>query len=334
MHHYDGSQHRSDEAYLIQVWPAGPAPDAMLAINVAYARQTGMTGRPVTPFNPPRPPLPPTAPPGPHTQRSQPAPQRPWTGSRDETRRCALRADGPHRPPDPPGVDPLLLHHPSGNAAAPVPVTGSPQPDRLPEHRVLLAGTDWKALGTPYGDGGFLPEALTRNLDPDPAVRAAAVRVVIDGLDQSTIYEATVPVARFVAAILNHPPTATGDHDLGAGTPRRRPTRAVLLAWLGGTAFDADDARVAMGERHWNGAYLADYTELRAFRDLRPGSTAPSCRSWTTRTRPAVKPPSSLPSPLSNTPNSPTGERVSRTVFAVCWPPAPTATPATVPSPP
>lgn len=149
--------------------------------------------------------------------------------------------------------------------------TDSPQPDQLPEPQVLLAGTDWKALETPYGDGGFLPEALARILDPDPAVRDAAVRDVLDGVThQSTIYEATVPVAQFVAAVLNHPATATGDHGPAAGTPQRRPTRAVLLDWLGATAFDADDARVAMGERHWNGTYLADYTELRAFRDLRP----------------------------------------------------------------
>lgn len=136
---------------------------------------------------------------------------------------------------------------------------------------MILAGTDWRALGTPYGDGGFLPEALARILDPDPAVRAAAIRAVIDGVThQNTIYEATVPVARFVAAVLNHPATATGDDDPGAGTPRRRPTRAVLLEWLGATALDADDECVAMGERHWNGSYLAGYPEMRAFRDLRP----------------------------------------------------------------
>ncbi|MGR6998630.1 hypothetical protein ACU686_11910 [Yinghuangia aomiensis] len=138
------------------------------------------------------------------------------------------------------------------------PPTLRPRAGRLPEHQLLLAGTDWKALGTPYGDGGFLPEALGRILDPDPAVRAAAVRVVIDGVThQNTIYEATVPVARFVAAVLNHPATATGEDDPGTGTPKHRPTRVVLLDWLGATAFDADDARVARGERHWDGAYLA-----------------------------------------------------------------------------
>lgn len=88
MHHYDGSQHHSLEAYLIQVWPAAPTPDTTLAINVAYARQTGMTGRPITPFNPPRPP---GAPPGPQTQRPQPAPQRPRTDTRNETRHRGVR---------------------------------------------------------------------------------------------------------------------------------------------------------------------------------------------------------------------------------------------------
>lgn len=171
--------------------------------------------------------------------------------------------------------------------------TGSPLPDELPEHQRLLAGIDWKVLRTPYGDGGFLPAALAGILDPDPVVRAAAFRGVIEATDQSTIYEATVPVVRFVAAVLNHPATATGDDAAGAGSRLRRPTRAVLLEWLGGTAVDADDERVARGERHWNGTYPADPPTLPRSGTCARSSTTRSCRSSTIPTRQSAKPPSS-----------------------------------------
>lgn len=49
--------------YLIQVWPAPLAADASLKIHRAYAKQTGMTGKPIRRFNPPRPPGAPMAPP-------------------------------------------------------------------------------------------------------------------------------------------------------------------------------------------------------------------------------------------------------------------------------
>src|SRR5262245_46557013 len=110
---------------------------------------------------------------------------------------------------------------------------------------------------TPCGTGGFLPDALRRLLDPDPAVReAGAVEALIS--HQNTIYEATVPVARFVAAILNDPATETGEDDAAAHAgASRRPTRAVLLDWLSSTAYDADDATLAARERRFDGRYLA-----------------------------------------------------------------------------
>ncbi|WP_405693040.1 hypothetical protein [Streptomyces sp. NBC_01185] len=43
-----------------------------------------------------------------------------------------------------------------------------------------------------------------------------------------------------------------------------------LLAWLGNTAYDADDECVAIGERHYGERFLHEYEEMRAFRDLRP----------------------------------------------------------------
>ncbi|MET8811246.1 hypothetical protein ABZW47_04520 [Streptomyces sp. NPDC004549] len=86
---------------------------------------------------------------------------------------------------------------------------------------------------------------------------------------QNTIYEATVPVSLYIAAILNHPAIA-GDLELDAGQPPHHPTLVHLLQWLGDTAYDADDESVASGERHCGEGFLAEYEPLRAFREARP----------------------------------------------------------------
>lgn len=112
----------------------------------------------------------------------------------------------------------------------------------------------------------------TRLLDLDPAVRAAAAKDALDGVThQNSIYEATVPVALYVAAILNHPATAAGEHAHKADLRQlRHPTRETLLDWLGNTAYDADDETVAIGERHFDEGFLDACPDIRAFRDLRP----------------------------------------------------------------
>ncbi|MFE9799615.1 hypothetical protein ACFYP6_12150 [Streptomyces goshikiensis] len=89
-------------------------------------------------------------------------------------------------------------------------------------------------------------------------------------IHQNTIYEATVPVARYVAAILNQPGITAGDSGLDTAVPSRRPALVRLLAWLSDTAYDADDECVAIGERHYGEGFLYEYEEMRAFRDLRP----------------------------------------------------------------
>jgi hypothetical protein len=133
-----------------------------------------------------------------------------------------------------------------------------------------LDGTDWASLTTAYGTGESLPAALARLLDPSPAVRATAAKDALDAVThQNTIYEATVPVAMYVAAILNHPATATGD--FGRGTRASHyPTRAALLDWLSATAYDANDECVAMGERICGDGFLDACQDMRVFRDLRP----------------------------------------------------------------
>ncbi|MFF4350014.1 hypothetical protein [Streptomyces sp. NPDC001530] len=142
--------------------------------------------------------------------------------------------------------------------------------DGLPHHEALLDGTDWASLGTARGDGGFLPAVLIRLLDVDPAVQASAIRELEPVCHQNSFYEATLPVALYVAAILIHPATATVGSGLLTELERGYPVRAALLDWLGSLAYDADDKCVAIGERHFNGGYLDDYPEMRAFRDRRP----------------------------------------------------------------
>lgn len=149
--------------------------------------------------------------------------------------------------------------------------TGKPGPDGLPHHQELLDGTDWASLATACGTGESLPAALARFLDPDPAVREDAAKNVLEEVThQNTFYEATVPVALYVAAILNQPDITAGDFDPDSAVPARRPTLVRLLAWLSATAYDADDECVALGERHYGDRFLLEYEEMRAFRDLRP----------------------------------------------------------------
>jgi hypothetical protein len=74
---YDGSESRSGEAYLIQVWPAPMADDVRVKLSPAYAQQTGMTGAPAEqhPATGPRPPGPPIQPPPPARLHLGPATQ-------------------------------------------------------------------------------------------------------------------------------------------------------------------------------------------------------------------------------------------------------------------
>lgn len=143
--------------------------------------------------------------------------------------------------------------------------------DALPHHQSLLDGTDWASLGTATRDGGgFLPAVLSRLLDPDPAVQIRAISELEPVCHQNSFYEATLPVALYVAAILGHPATTTVVSDRRTEPEGRSPVRVALLNWLGSLAYDADDECLAIGERHFDGNYLDDYPEMRAFRDHRP----------------------------------------------------------------
>ncbi|CAL9339240.1 hypothetical protein SUDANB176_00232 [Streptomyces sp. enrichment culture] len=98
------------------------------------------------------------------------------------------------------------------------------------------------------GTGESPPTAPARIVGPDPAVRAAATdNALREVTHQNTVYEATVPVALYAAAGPDHP--AVAEDAFG---------------------HDADDACVAVGERHFGKGFPDENREMRAFRDLRP----------------------------------------------------------------
>lgn len=90
------------------------------------------------------------------------------------------------------------------------PNTGAPYEPDLPPYQVVLAETDWESLQTAFGNGEDLPRVLTRLLEPDPKVQVTALSELGELVGhQNTIYEATAPVAMYVAGILTHPAAMT-----------------------------------------------------------------------------------------------------------------------------
>ncbi|MER5204362.1 hypothetical protein [Streptomyces sp. NPDC002825] len=134
----------------------------------------------------------------------------------------------------------------------------------LPPYQVVLAETDWGSLQTAFGNGEDLPRVLVRLLEPDAKVQVAALSELGELVGhQNTIYEATAPVAMYVAGILTHPAAMT------LRPYRNVPIRATLLSWLAYTAYDASDETVDRIEQYFPG-FLTPGTTVAAFRDLRP----------------------------------------------------------------
>ncbi|MFF3653653.1 hypothetical protein ACFYXV_34080 [Streptomyces sp. NPDC002181] len=146
-----------------------------------------------------------------------------------------------------------------------------PHPAALPPFQTLLDNTDWALLATACGTGESLPAALALLTNPDPLIRESALQDALEPVThQNSIYEATVPVALYVAAILNHPAVTPSDYSHDAKTGPNRPTLVRLLEWLGDTAYDANDDCVAVdGHLHGEGV-LDEHEAMRAFRDARP----------------------------------------------------------------
>jgi hypothetical protein len=101
-------------------------------------------------------------------------------------------------------------------------------------------------------------------LEPVPKVQVTALSELSELVGhQNSIYEATAPVAMYVAGILTHPAAMT------LRPYRNVPIRATLLNWLVSTAYGASDEIVDRTEQYFPG-FLTHDTALAAFRDLRP----------------------------------------------------------------
>ncbi|MFG2339501.1 hypothetical protein [Streptomyces yangpuensis] len=141
---------------------------------------------------------------------------------------------------------------------------GAPREPDLPPYQLVLAETDWGSLQTAFGNGECLPDVLARLLEPDPKVQVTALSELSELVGhQNSIYEATAPVALYVAGILAHPAAMT------LRPYRKVPIRATLLDWLASTAYDASDEIADRTEQYFPG-FLTRGTTPAAFRELRP----------------------------------------------------------------
>ncbi|ARF73104.1 hypothetical protein B7C62_13125 [Kitasatospora albolonga] len=141
---------------------------------------------------------------------------------------------------------------------------GAPREPDVPPCQAVLAETDWGSLQTAFGSGECLPEVLARLLEPDPKVQVTALSELSELVGhQNSVYEATAPVALYVAGALAHPAAMTLRPYRGV------PIRAALLNWLAFTAYDASDEMVDRTEQYFPG-FLTPGTVVAAFRDLRP----------------------------------------------------------------
>ncbi|MFG3145333.1 hypothetical protein [Streptomyces sp. NPDC048243] len=137
----------------------------------------------------------------------------------------------------------------------------------LPNPQSTPTRTNWAALHHAYGLAKDAPETLTALLDTDQGVRTKALDNLFDILHhQGTIYEATVPTARYVSALLPDPRTK-----LSVGKSHRSfpgCIRADLLSWLGSVADSVTDTVDEVGQRL--GFPLDDHPPAVAMREIRP----------------------------------------------------------------
>src|ERR1043165_9189429 len=140
------------------------------------------------------------------------------------------------------GADPVAAHRaPTTDARTDTPdydncpLPAFPGPAETPDS--VINETDWAPLwhatSHPTTD---TPVILKRLLFP--ATQASALRFINDALThQNSIYPATVPAIRYVAAVLGH--------------PRVAPVRAELLDWLSRVLRDFNDSVMAWGEAEY-----------------------------------------------------------------------------------
>ncbi|MEV6013345.1 hypothetical protein AB0M29_42160 [Streptomyces sp. NPDC051976] len=148
----------------------------------------------------------------------------------------------------------------------------------LPDPQRTLIHTNWAGLQHAYGPATDAPDLLSALLHPDQSARTKA----LDGLHgtlhhQNTAYEATVPAAQYVAAILLDPRTTRAVDKDRRSFPGC--LRAELLQWIGSVADTVDDEAEAIDRRH--GLSLTAYPPAAALREIRPQlfAAAFSCTS-------------------------------------------------------
>ncbi|MDI6105677.1 hypothetical protein QLQ12_44565 [Actinoplanes sp. NEAU-A12] len=143
-------------------------------------------------------------------------------------------------------------------------------------HDDILARTDWSAVEHACaGSAGVreTPAILEALLSDDAAAQAEALGDLYNVVHhQDTIYSATPPAVRFVAAVLDDPRTLTPVPGSSERSGEQEPLRAGLLDWLtsvmeaaaesdrwgpSGESVDVDSCRAARGQ-----VYRAAYAKL------------------------------------------------------------------------
>lgn len=134
-------------------------------------------------------------------------------------------------------------------------------------YRVLVTATNWATLGHAYGSAAEAPKRLAELLAQDQTVRTKALDYLHHTLHhQNTLYDATVPAALCVAAILPNPRTTRTvdkNHHLTTGC-----MRAELLHWIASVADAVTDEVDVLSRRH--GFPLDDYPPAVGTRRIRP----------------------------------------------------------------
>lgn len=137
----------------------------------------------------------------------------------------------------------------------------------LPDPQWTLAHTDWARLDHAYGPATDVPAILTMLLDANQSVRTVGLNDLFDRVHhQNTLYEATVPAALYVAAILPDSRTARAIDKDRRSFPGC--LRAELLAWIASVAEEVTDRGNATSTRL--GFPLSDYPPATAISEIRP----------------------------------------------------------------
>jgi hypothetical protein len=139
--------------------------------------------------------------------------------------------------------------------------------DQAEANRGLLARTNWAALKHGYGSAAEAPKELAALLDADQGVRTRALSYIHNTLHhQNTLYEATVPAALYVAAILSDPRTTrTVDKDRHSFPGCMR---AELLRWIASVASEVTDEAAVRRKHH--GFPLDAYAPAVGIQKIRP----------------------------------------------------------------